>query len=78
MTHTCSICGGPIDASGPETHHDNEQRGDNRRENLRQVHRRCHMNHHDNRESVDRRTTEKYGPRQPRTGPPTPSLHEGP
>lgn len=70
----CSICGGPVEA--PETHHDNEQRGDNSPGNLRPVHRRCHMHHHENDRATDDLTTQRYGPgggrfgpRRPATGP---------
>ncbi|QLG63095.1 HNH endonuclease signature motif containing protein [Halorarum salinum] len=65
----CSMCGLP--AERPETHHDNEHRGDNSPDNLRDVHRRCHMHHHGNDRATDHRSAEGFGPRSPSTGPPT-------
>lgn len=56
----CTICGGPVER--PDTHHHNEQRGDNHPDNLRDVHRRCHMHHHDNDRAVDGQSTRRYGP----------------
>lgn len=64
----CANCGGPCEQ--PETHHRNEQRGDNTPDNLSPVDRRCHMAHHENDRATDDRTREKYGPRTPNTGPP--------
>jgi len=69
---TCTRCGHPVDAT--ETHHVDEQRGNNGPDNLSERCPRCHHNGtHDNPRAVDERTTEKYGPRRPRTGPSTPS-----
>lgn len=64
----CTFCGEPVDR--PEEHHHNEQRGDNDPDNLRDAHRRCHMEHHENERAVDGRAAERYGPPSPRTGPP--------
>jgi len=64
----CSCCGLPTDE--PETHHENEQRGDNDPDNLQEVHRRCHMKHHENDRAVDDHTEQRYGPRSPSTSPP--------
>lgn len=64
----CSICGDPVDT--PETHHDDKQRGNNHPDNLRPVHRRCHMHHHDNDRATDGDATRKYGPPAPSFGPP--------
>lgn len=66
----CTNCGGPCDA--PETHHRNEQRGDNTPDNLSPVGRRCHMEHHDNERAVDDLAEQRYGPKHPNTGPPAP------
>lgn len=62
----CTICGHPDPA---ETHHHNGNRGDNDPDNLRRVHRRCHMRHHDNDRAADARTERRYGPHRPATGP---------
>lgn len=60
----CAFCGGPVDERDRETHHHNGQRDDDP-DNLRDVHRRCHMSHHRNDRAVDNRTTRRYGPRSP-------------
>ena len=65
----CSICGGPLDDT-PEEHHHNQRRGDNDPNNLRDVHRRCHMEHHENDRAVDGQAEQRYGPRRPSTRPP--------
>jgi len=67
MTPGCSICGDPVE--DPETHHHNEQRDDDP-DNLRDVHRRCHMEHRENDRAVDGLAEQRYGPRSPSTGPP--------
>lgn len=66
MTY-CAMCGGPCDHR--ETHHRNEQRGDNTPDNLSPVGRRCHMDHHDNRRATDGKTSRRYGPKRPNTDP---------
>lgn len=67
----CTICGEPADA--PETHHHNQQKGDNDPDNLRPVHRRCHMHLHENDRATDDRSTERYGPDRPTGGPRSPA-----
>lgn len=59
----CTICGGPCDR--PEQHHHNHQKGDNDPDNLRPVHRRCHMHHHDNDRAVDHLSEQRFGPPRP-------------
>jgi len=66
----CTHCGRPTD--DPETHHHNHRKGDNHPDNLRTVDRRHHMQHHENDRAVDEHTEQRYGPRRPNTGPPTP------
>lgn len=69
QTHdSCACCGKPTQS--PETHHHNENRGDNHPDNLQTRDRRCHMNHHQNQEAVDHHTQRRYGP--PSTGSPGP------
>lgn len=65
----CAICGGPADH--PEEHHHNQRKGDNDPDNLRDVHRRCHMQHHENDRAVDDLTEQRYGPRRPNTATPS-------
>jgi len=68
---TCKNCGEPIDHT--ETHHVDEQRGNNDPDNLSERCRRCHHDGaHDNARAVDHRSTERFGPRTPTTGPPSP------
>lgn len=64
----CKDCGQPTDTS--HTHHVDEQRGNNDPDNLSERCPRCHMAHHDNDRATDDRTTRKWGPRTPATGPP--------
>jgi hypothetical protein len=59
----CSICGGPVDA--PETHHDDHSKDGHDPDNLRPVHRRCHMHHHENDKATDHRSRERFGPTRP-------------
>lgn len=71
MTDHCTECGRPADAV--EHHHVDQQRGNNDPDNLTPRCRRCHHGHtHDNKRRTDDLTTERYGPRSPRTGPPGP------
>lgn len=70
----CSFCGLPADT--PETHHHNEQKGDNDPDNLRPAHRRCHMSHHENDRAVDDLAEQRYGPRTPDGAAPGPSAPE--
>lgn len=64
----CSICGGPVDS--PETHHDDHTKDDHDPDNLRPVHRKCHMHHHENDRATGNQTQQDYGPPTPTTGPP--------
>jgi len=67
---TCACCGRPTDAT--ETHHVDQQRGNNDPDNLSERCRRCHHDHaHDNPRAVDDRAVRKYGPQPPNTGPPS-------
>jgi len=69
---TCTHCGAPAEQT--EQHHVDEQRGNNDPDNLTERCRRCHHDGtHDNPRAVNERTTEKYGPQAPRTGPQRPS-----
>lgn len=64
--NACSICGGPITpADRGETHHNDHSKDDADPDNLRDVHRRCHMHHHENDRATD--GTERYAPNAPRT-----------
>ena len=68
MSSYCTICGDA--ASETESHHHNHRRGDNHPDNLRPVHRRCHMHHHENERAVDQLAEQRYGPPSPsRLGP---------
>lgn len=65
----CAACGDPTDAT--ETHHVDEQRGNNEPDNLSERCPRCHHDGaHDNPRRTDSLSTEQYGPRSPSTGPP--------
>lgn len=64
----CACCGKPTDHA--EEHHHNHRRGDNDPDNLRDVDRRCHMEHHRNNRAVDDYTSQRFGPARPRAGPP--------
>jgi len=66
----CSMCGRPVER--PETHHDDHTKDDTDPDNLRDVHRRCHMHHHDNDRATDGDASRRYGPATPSTGPPGP------
>ena len=66
----CKDCGRPVDHT--ETHHVDEQRGNNDPDNLSERCRRCHMTHHENGRAIDNRSSERFGPRRPATGPPSP------
>jgi hypothetical protein len=71
MTDHCTCCGRPVEAT--ETHHVDQQRGNNDPDNLTPRCRRCHHDGtHDNPRRTDHLTTERYGPRTPSTGPPGP------
>jgi len=68
MTTYCTECGNPVDTT--ETHHVDQQRGNNNPDNLTSRCRRCHHDGtHDNPRRTDNLTTEKYGPRRPATAP---------
>lgn len=60
----CSLCGKSVDR--PEEHHHNQRKADNHPDNLRPVHRRCHMKHHGNDRAVDDLAEQRYGPPRPR------------
>lgn len=65
----CTCCGEPADHV--EQHHVDRKRGNNEPDNLTPRCRRCHHDGtHDNPRAVDERSTRKYGPRTPNTGPP--------
>jgi hypothetical protein len=71
MTDHCACCGRPTDSA--ETHHVDEQRGNNHPDNLSPRCRRCHHGReHDNDRATDHETTRRFGPQTPRTGPPGP------
>lgn len=58
---TCTHCGDPD--SRTETHHVDEQRGNNDPDNLSERCPRCHHGRaHDNRRRTDSLTSERYGP----------------
>lgn len=59
----CKDCGEPTNR--PETHHVDEQKGNNDPDNLSVRCRRCHMHHHGNNAAV----TGRYTPETPRTAP---------
>lgn len=68
-TTTCKSCGRPVEHT--ETHHVDQQRGNNDPDNLSERCRRCHHDGaHDNARAVDNRSERRYGPRTPATGPP--------
>jgi len=65
----CANCGHP----GPtQTHHVDEQRGNNDPDNLSERCPRCHMAYHDNDRATDGQASRRYGPRSPATAPPGP------
>jgi hypothetical protein len=66
MSGYCSICGEK--AQHTETHHDDHTKDDHDPDNLRPVHRRCHMHHHENDRATDNQTTQQYGPPSPSVG----------
>lgn len=71
MTEHCTNCGSPVDHT--EEHHVDEQRGNNDPDNLTSRCRRCHHDRaHDNPRAVDDQTEQRFGPRRPSTGPPSP------
>ena len=64
----CACCGRP--AEDTETHHVDEQRGNNDPDNLSERCRRCHHRRaHENDRAVDGRSERRFGPRSPSTGP---------
>ena len=64
---TCANCGKPTE--GTETHHHNEQKGDNHPDNLQERCRRCHHGRaHDNPRAVDHESARKYAPSAPSGG----------
>lgn len=65
--NTCKDCGEPV--AHTETHHVDQQRGNNDPDNLSERCRRCHMAYHNNDRATDEYSTTKYGPRSPTTGP---------
>ena len=69
MAKACACCGDPADHT--ETHHVDEQRGNNNPDNLSPRCRRCHHGRaHDNKRAVDGRAKRRFGPNRPSTGPP--------
>ena len=71
MTY-CAGCGLSLETV-LETHHVDEQRGNNDPDNLSPRCRRCHHNRtHDNPRRTDNYSTERYGPPRPTLSPPTP------
>ena len=68
----CARCGEPVGHT--ETHHVDEQRGNNDPDNLSERCRWCHHDGaHDNARAVDARSTERFGPKRPSGGPTRPS-----